>query len=374
MTTKNISLVIRRLVLAFSFLFVGLGCSGDRGTEIRFDRPKKTIIEPFVLTDMESKKITYAVDEIISVSVYDHSGRLLSYEMDQIRFDTSSNSLSRSDASLLPNFRDYPVILDENGFFSFSYGPRNPPVIIPYTVYIEYTTYGNDCDVKTSSDKLKFYDLYDDYINVFVFGDSIAAGAHTPSQYFYGFDNDSFSGLLRNTFIDLGIAGEVNNLAINGGTTSFMSNNYHDAIYSDADVVIIELGMNDHINGLSPGSADQFRDDISEVVSNLLSENIDVILIGFFQQNELWVMEKSTETLVYNEILNKIAADYEIPFVDIRSEFISLDHKGIEDLTGDWMHHPNDFGHKVYYSQLVPYLFDEKQLGDITLNDFLCIQ
>jgi hypothetical protein len=104
MTTKNISLVIRRLVLAFSFLFVGLGCSGDRGTEIRFDRPKKTIIEPFVLTDMESKKITYAVDEIISVSVYDDSGRLLSYEMDQIRFDTSSNSLSRSDASLLPNF------------------------------------------------------------------------------------------------------------------------------------------------------------------------------------------------------------------------------------------------------------------------------
>jgi acyl-CoA thioesterase-1 len=259
-------------------------------------------------------------------------------------------------------------------FFSFSYGPRNPPVIIPYTVYIEYTTYGNDCDVKTSSDKLKFYDLYDDYINVFVFGDSIAAGAHTPSQYFYGFDNDSFSGLLRNTFIDLGIAGEVNNLAINGGTTSFMSNNYHDAIYSDADVVIIELGMNDHINGLTPGSADQFRDDISEVVSNLLSENIDVILIGFFQQNELWVMEKSTETLVYNEILNKIAADYEIPFVDIRSEFISLDHKGIEDLTGDWMHHPNDFGHKVYYSQLVPYLFDEKKLGDIRLNDFLCIQ
>jgi acyl-CoA thioesterase-1 len=153
-----------------------------------------------------------------------------------------------------------------------------------------------------------------------------------------------------------------------------MSNNYHDAIYSDADVVIIELGMNDHINGLTPGSADQFRDDISEVVSNLLSENIDVILIGFFQQNELWVMEKSTETLVYNEILSKIAADYEIPFVDIRSEFISLGHKGIEDLTGDWMHHPNDFGHKVYYSQLVPYLFDEKKLGDIRLNDFLCIQ
>jgi len=179
MTTKNISLVIRRLVLVFSFLFVGLGCSGDRGTEIRFDRPKKTIIEPFVLTDMESKKITYLVDEIISVSVYDDSGRLLSYEMDQIWFDTSSNSLSRSDVSALPNFRDYPVILDENGFFSFSYGPRNPPVIIPYTVYVEYTTYGNDCDVKSSSDKLKFYDLYDDYINVFVFGDSIAAGAHT---------------------------------------------------------------------------------------------------------------------------------------------------------------------------------------------------
>jgi hypothetical protein len=82
-------------------------------------------------------------------------------------------------------------------FFSFSYGPRNPPVIIPYTVYIEYTTYGNDCDVKTSSDKLKFYDLYDDYINVFVFGDSIAAGAHTPSQYFLALITTHFQGYLE---------------------------------------------------------------------------------------------------------------------------------------------------------------------------------
>tara|TARA_B100000795_G_scaffold254639_1_gene225685 strand:+ start:701 stop:958 length:258 start_codon:yes stop_codon:yes gene_type:complete len=85
-------------------------------------------------------------------------------------------------------------------------------------------------------------------------------------------------------------------------------------------------------------------------------------------------MEKSAQTLAYNVILNQIADDYEIPFIDILSVFNSLDRKGIENLTGDWMHHPNDFGHKVYYSQLVPYLFDEKKLGDITLNDFLCIQ
>lgn len=46
-----------------------------------------------------------------------------------------------------------------------------------------------------------------------------------------------------------------------------------------------------------------------------------------------------------------------MPFIDIRSAFdrTAPDGNPIKARTGDFMHHPNTFGHRLYYSMLLPY-------------------
>lgn len=46
-----------------------------------------------------------------------------------------------------------------------------------------------------------------------------------------------------------------------------------------------------------------------------------------------------------------------MPFIDNRSAFdrTAPDGNPIEARTGDFMHHPNNFGHRIYFSMLLPY-------------------
>lgn len=64
----------------------------------------------------------------------------------------------------------------------------------------------------------------------------------------------------------------------------------------------------------------------------------------------------------YNEIIEKIAKNYNAPFIDIYNEFQKISRRKnlIEDLTVDFMHHPTDFGHKVYFSMLLSYFTKEQ--------------
>lgn len=98
-----------------------------------------------------------------------------------------------------------------------------------------------------------------------------------------------------------------------------------------------------------------------------------MILIGFLQQNMKWDLEEPIypeATLKYNEIIEKIAKNYNAPFIDIYNQFQEISQRKdlIEDLTVDWMHHPTDFGHKVYFSMLLPYFIKEVMSSNSVAN------
>ena len=96
-----------------------------------------------------------------------------------------------------------------------------------------------------------------------------------------------------------------------------------------------------------------------DCVEKLQRSGIDVILIGFFQQNECWVNEKTENTILYNHTIADVAKKSGVPFVDIYSRWQHNERKNsIEDMTSDYMHHPTDFGHKIYFTEIVPYFLD----------------
>lgn len=148
-------------------------------------------------------------------------------------------------------------------------------------------------------------------------------------------------------------------LVSNGGVDRhFIIDNFDDVLLSNPDVVIVEFGMNDHVaeDSLNEESLISFKNDISSIVQQIKKQKIDVILVGFFQQNSDWVLEKAEATVRYNKILNDVAEENGLYFADIYSVFEKIrNRKNIyEDVTCDYMHHPSDWGHMLYYSNIVP--------------------
>lgn len=80
--------------------------------------------------------------------------------------------------------------------------------------------------------------------------------------------------------------------------------------------------MNDHltVNGGTKHIA-AFIEELESNIGILLSKNITVIVLGFFQQNMLWNFEDIEATRSFNVAMENLCADYEIPFVDMYRAF-----------------------------------------------------
>ncbi len=82
-----------------------------------------------------------------------------------------------------------------------------------------------------------------------------------------------------------------------------------------------------------------------------------MLLFGFFQQNQLWISEDASQTVAYNQAIAAIAAKHRTPFLDAREAFESASPRfePYYQLTADYMHHPNNYGQRIYFSMLIPY-------------------
>jgi len=121
-------------------------------------------------------------------------------------------------------------------------------------------------------------------------------------------------------------------------------------------LVVLAFGMNDHTRGVA--GLDAFEADLTSAVRSLQTAGSGVILLGFFQQNTRWVREDTVQTAAYNAAIARVALRQAVPFVDVRNAFerSAPDGNVIEARTGDFMHHPNSYGHRVYFSLLLPHV------------------
>lgn len=291
--------------------------------------------------------LQHGATSVLAVYSYDGAGHRIDYEAGA-DFTYANDAISRTATSQIPDFDSYSYVsINAAGQFAFSEGPpRNPQLTINLVIYVDYASTVSDAQIQPATTGKA-------YTRVMCVGDSITAGADTISSFYSNSDADSFCGLLRSY-----TGAHVDNFSVVGGTLAAalpgLSGNLSS---STPEVVILAFGMNDHTAGAAGLSA--FSAALDTAINAIKQTGADVILVGFLQQNKLWVLEDPTQTAAYNQAIADVASEHGLPFVDPRPRFGDGDLPSIERLTADFMHHPNEYGQRLYFSLLLPYFLSQ---------------
>ena len=323
------------------------GCGGGDSSSV--GTPTQSTItvrsEAVVLSGLNPASLRLPVATIQSVYGYTDTGDRIDFAAGQ-DWQVSHAGLVRTATSRLPDFAGYRYTASSGTSFEFSPDPRNPALLIPFQVYVDYRSTRADRLLTPTAGAARPG-------SVVCLGDSIAAGAHTIASFFTHSDADSWCGLLRK---HLGAAAQVLNPSVAGGTLASVLPDLPALTASRPQLVILAFGMNDHTQGAA--GLDTFEFDLTGAVRSLQATGIRVILLGFFQQNTRWVREDTAQTAAYNAVIARVALRQAVPFVDVRRAFerSAPDGNVIEARTGDFIHHPNSYGHRVYFSLLLPHV------------------
>lgn len=331
-------------VAALAFLS---GCGGGASTQ----GTGVVLGETMTFRSLESRQPTFQCQQITRVYSYGGGGVVVTYTEGKDYTVVPPCALSRTAGSAIPDMLTYHYTdVDGNSDTVMSdapYGfvdmPRNPGDIMQYNIYVDYVT---------AAKRVVSPKAHKQHSKVFVFGDSISGGAVAASVIYGGGQDESFFQLLRDQYP----TALFTDVFHNGGGIETLYGQLDTYIGQGPDLVILEFGMNDHLGGdaLLPA----FTSHLDTIVSKFVASGIDVILVGFFQQNTRYNAEHPADTRSYNAAIRDVATKYNVPFADVYTAFADLGAKGkrIEDMTGDFMHHPTSFGHAVYFSLIAPHV------------------
>ena len=110
----------------------------------------------------------------------------------------------------------------------------------------------------------------DKRFHIVAFGDSLTAGYRLPQS-------DAFPVQLQSALSKRGHPVRITNAGVSGDTTSGGLARFDWAVPSDTDAVILELGANDALRGVSPKIA---RDNLDAILTRLATRNIPVLITG----------------------------------------------------------------------------------------------
>ena len=119
------------------------------------------------------------------------------------------------------------------------------------------------------------------------------------------------------------------------------------AIAEKPDVFICAFGMND-ASGLIP--PETFAATIRQMIDQLHAANpdCDVILVSPMPANPEWKHAQPPLYPAYAKAMKTLAGPGCV-VADVTSVWLALlARKGVLDLSGNGLNHPNDFGHRVY--------------------------
>lgn len=351
---------------SFFLFFIFFGCTTDKNHYLEA-KSYKIIGESLVLKNTEENHLIK--NNITNLTLYSiDSKRDRIYYKKDVDYVVTNNRIKRTNNSSIPNFVDHNFVTNLDGSFTFGYSPRNPSLTIPFHVYVDYDfqdteiVYGEfNKNYLSSRFKEKLNNKED--IKIGSIGTSITAGAHTLENFYFNSDKQAYIYLLANAVNKI----YKNNVCVKnysqGGSSVGDAFNLLPTILEDKnDLVVIEFGMNDHINSDWSTNLVGFKDKVGILIDKFQQSKTDIIIVGFFQQNPNWDLEFKGSTLAFNQVLYNLAKKYNCYFADINSEFSKYIQKKInEDLCGDFMHHPTAFGHLLYYKTLVPVFLSENK-------------
>ena len=346
-------------VLSFIFLILQ-GCSKNTASVIpekpMFFVKGETITLSSQLTSYPLKKDA----KITSVYKIGAGGSVKTYKSGSDYLLTKDGGIQRTVNSAIPDFSTYNVIFDSNGMFSYT--PQNPPFPFFWQVMIDYTI-DTDSTIHSQSlylsDTLKSKILSKKDLSIYSIGTSITAGANTAVTWYGQVATEIYPNFVGRALNKLyGNLVTVTNLAVGGATSELLTANVTKIKADKPDLVFIEFGMNEHDRSKN---MDEYLDNIEVDVKSIKASGIDCVIVGFLQQNPKWNNESYPRSVYFNLQLNEIAKRNGCFFADIYKAFGGLPQtKLYTDILADYIHHPTEFGQKIYYLTTMPvFLFDD---------------
>ncbi|MFN8577173.1 MAG: arylesterase [Candidatus Sericytochromatia bacterium] len=159
------------------------------------------------------------------------------------------------------------------------------------------------------------------------YGDSLTAG--------YGLSiEESYPSLLQKKLIKEGYKYKVVNAGLSGDTTQAGLSRINWVLKTNPEIVILELGANDALRGMSTDNA---RKNLEKIITTLQSKKIKILLAGMHAPRNLGEKYYKSFDSIYPELSKK----YKVPLIPFFLDGVALD-KNLN--IGDGVH-PNAKGY-----------------------------
>ncbi|WP_373236778.1 arylesterase [Cohaesibacter celericrescens] len=177
-------------------------------------------------------------------------------------------------------------------------------------------------------------------IKILSFGDSLSAGYQLPS-------GAGFTDQLQKRLNEEPHAVEVINAAVSGDTTAAGLARLDWSTPDGVDIVLLELGANDALQGLP---VDRAKANLAEMIEKFQSRNITVGLIGMQAPPNMG----ADYVEAFNAIFPALAKQYSVPFYPFFLDGVAA----ITDLNLSDGMHPNEEGIKIIVKKIAPFVID----------------
>jgi acyl-CoA thioesterase-1 len=183
-------------------------------------------------------------------------------------------------------------------------------------------------------------------VRIVAFGDSITAGgdASEPALIFW----ERWAAALRAKYPHASV--ETTNGATGGDTTVQGLQRLQDKVLRQKpDLVLIGFGMNDHNREGFGVPLESFATNLRTIISRIRAgTGAEIVLFSAFPPNPKWHYG-SHDMEAYAEATERVARQEHCAFADVYHYWMSIAaRKKPEDLLGNNINHPNDFGHGIY--------------------------
>ncbi|MDT8421259.1 MAG: arylesterase [Desulfuromonadales bacterium] len=175
-------------------------------------------------------------------------------------------------------------------------------------------------------------------LRILVLGDSLTAGYGLVTE-------DTFPVQLQKALLSAGYPVKVINAGVSGDTSAGGVSRLEWALADRPDIVILELGGNDALRGLSP---EQTASNLEQIIVRLQQVGVDILLAGMLAPRNLGSEYYSKFDNLYPEL----AAKHGIPLYPFFLQGVAGDPQlNLADGL-----HPNARGVEVIVRSILPYL------------------
>jgi acyl-CoA thioesterase-1 len=169
-------------------------------------------------------------------------------------------------------------------------------------------------------------------------GDSLTAG--------YGLDvSHAFPAIIVGELESQDLPIDLVNAGVSGDTTAGGLRRIDWILKQSPDVVVVGLGANDGLRGISPQASEQ---NLRSIIAKILSAGADVLLLGM----QLPPNYGPEHTQAFREMYPRIARELNVPLVPFLLEGVG----GDPSLNLSDGIHPNAEGHRVVARTVLPHL------------------